>query len=108
MPVYLIAQITIHDRSSYDKYDDGFFEVWEKYDGEVLSVDEAPTILDGDWSATRSVLLSFPSKEAAMAWATSPEYIELAKHRVDGAETRSIMVEGFAGEIVGKPNLPSR
>ena len=47
MPVYLIAQITIHDRSSYDKYDDGFFEVWEKYDGEVLSVDEAPTILDG-------------------------------------------------------------
>ncbi|MEM9668429.1 MAG: DUF1330 domain-containing protein [Pseudomonadota bacterium] len=105
MAVYIIAQITIEDRKTYNKYDDGFFAVWQKYEGEVLSVDEVPTVLEGDWTATRSVLLKFPSREAAMAWATSPEYQEIAKHRLAGGVTHSIMVEGFDGAIVGKPDL---
>ncbi|MEO0883820.1 MAG: DUF1330 domain-containing protein [Pseudomonadota bacterium] len=105
MSVYIIAQITIEDRNTYNKYDDGFFEVWQKYDGEVLSVDEAPDILEGDWTATRSVLLRFPSKDAAMAWATSPEYQKIAQHRLAGGVTRSIMVEGFQGDIKGKPEV---
>lgn len=99
MSVFIIAQITIHDRETYDKYDAGFFDVWKKFDGEVLSVDEAPTKLEGDWSATRSVLLKFPSEDAAMAWARSPEYQDIARHRLAGGVTHSIMVKGFTGAI---------
>ena len=92
MAVYIIAQILIHDRSEYDQYDAGFMAIWEKYDGELLSVDESPQVLEGAFEATRSVLLKFPTREAAIAWATSPEYVELAKHRRAGGITNSIMV----------------
>ncbi|MEM8617309.1 MAG: DUF1330 domain-containing protein [Pseudomonadota bacterium] len=97
MSVYIIAQMTIHDRAAYDKYDAGFFEVFEKFDGEMLSVDEAPTVLDGEFTATRSVLIKFPSKQAAVAWMRSDEYQEIAKHRIAGSTANSIMVRGFEG-----------
>jgi uncharacterized protein (DUF1330 family) len=35
-------------------------EIFSKYAGRVLSVDEAPTVLEGQWSFTRTVLLDFP------------------------------------------------
>jgi uncharacterized protein (DUF1330 family) len=47
MTVYMVSQLTIHDRSQYDKYESGFAEVFKKYDGKMLSVDEQSMILAG-------------------------------------------------------------
>ena len=44
MSVYIIAQFTIHDRSQYDIYESGFGEVFAKFDGKMLSVDEEPKV----------------------------------------------------------------
>ena len=82
MTVYIIARFKIHDRAGYDRYEENFFEVFEPFGGTMLSVDEEPTILQGDFDFTRSVLIEFPSAEQAMAWMTSPEYQEIAKHRL--------------------------
>lgn len=49
MTVYIIAKFTIHDRSEYDLYESGFAEVFAKFDGKMLSVDEEPLVLSGDW-----------------------------------------------------------
>lgn len=57
MTVYIIAKFTIHDRSEYDQYESGFAEVFAKFDGKMLSVDEDPMVLSGDWQATRSVII---------------------------------------------------
>jgi len=40
LSVYIIARFKIHDRSEYDKYSAGFSEVFKKFDGKMLSVDE--------------------------------------------------------------------
>jgi uncharacterized protein (DUF1330 family) len=48
MSVYIIAQINITDRESYDKYDAGFMEAFEPFGGEILSVDEDPLTLEGE------------------------------------------------------------
>ena len=40
MSVYIIARFKIHDRGEYDKYSAGFSEVFQKFDGTMLSVDE--------------------------------------------------------------------
>ena len=93
MSVYIIAQILIHDRANYDIYEAGFMEVFEKFDGSLLSVDEEVDVLEGAFEATRSVLMEFPSRNAAMAWMTSPEYREIAKHRHAASITNSIMVQ---------------
>lgn len=97
MTVYVIARMTIHDRDAYNKYDEGFMETFEPFGGTILSVDEAPTVLQGEWTATRSILLEFPSKDVAMAWMTSPAYQEVAKHRLAGSTGEAILVNAFTG-----------
>ena len=53
MSVFVIAEISIRDRETYGRYEEGFMEVFSRYEGEVLSVDEAPAVLEGEWQATR-------------------------------------------------------
>ena len=95
MSVYIIARFNIHDRSEYDKYSAGFLEVFEKFDGKMLSVDEDPMVLAGAWDDTRSVIIEFPSKESALAWLTSDDYQAIAKHRNAGSKANSVLVEGL-------------
>ena len=95
MTVYIIATFTIHDRSEYDIYESGFAEVFAKFDGTMLSVDEEPMVLSGDWQATRSVIIEFPSKEDALTWMMSDEYQAIAKHRNAGSTVTSILVKGL-------------
>jgi uncharacterized protein (DUF1330 family) len=95
MTVYIIAAFTIHDRSEYNKYESGFAEVFAKFDGKMLSVDEDPMVLSGDWQATRSVIIEFPSQQSALAWMTSDEYEAIAKHRNAGSTVTSLLVKGL-------------
>ncbi|MEM9310537.1 MAG: DUF1330 domain-containing protein, partial [Pseudomonadota bacterium] len=60
MPVYMITRMTIYDRAEYDQYADRFMEIFDKFDGKLLSVDEEPQVVGGEWNATRSVLIEFP------------------------------------------------
>jgi len=92
MTVYIISRLTIHDRQEYEKYEDQFEDVFSKYDGNLLSVDENPLVLAGEWQATRSVLLEFPSKEAAFTWMKSDEYQHISKHRNAASTMSSILV----------------
>jgi len=98
MSVYQIAQITIKDRDEYTEYANKFFGVFEKFDGKILSADWSPKVVAGDWNATRSVLLEFPDKASWRAWITSPEYIEISKHRIAGADVNAILVKSLNHE----------
>lgn len=81
MTVYLLAQITIHDREKYAAYEAGFLDIFARYKGTALVVDEEPEVLEGDWPCTRTVVLEFPSRDDALAWYQSDAYQALAKHR---------------------------
>lgn len=98
MTVYLISRLTIHDRTEYSKYEDQFMEVFERFDGKLLSVDEEPVNLAGEWTATRSVLIEFPSKRSALTWLTSDAYQAISKHREAGSTAESILVKAFEPE----------
>ena len=91
---YLIAQIEITDRDAYAKYEAGFMEIFQRYKGKILSVDENIGVLEGDWPFTRTVLVEFPSKEDALSWYNSDEYQLLAKHRFSASESNIIIVSG--------------
>ena len=99
MSVYIIARFAIHDRERYDRYDAAFMDVFSQHDGELLSVDEEPRSLEGEFiaagqPATRSVLIKFPSKESAFAWMTSEAYQEIAKDRLAASVGEVVMVRG--------------
>tara|TARA_R110000824_G_scaffold155226_6_gene327773 strand:+ start:68716 stop:69006 length:291 start_codon:yes stop_codon:yes gene_type:complete len=96
MTVFIVAQLSIHDRDSYGRYEAGFMEIFMKYNGTLLAVNETPEILEGEWNGTRVVLASFPDKDAFNAWFRSPEYVELAKHRKAGATGPILSVQGLS------------
>jgi len=96
MAVYFVAQISIHDRAEYSKYEAGFMPVFEKYKGRLLAVDEAPEVLEGTWNCTRTVLIEFPTREDALAWAGSAEYQAIAKHRWAASTGNVAMIKSLS------------
>jgi uncharacterized protein (DUF1330 family) len=95
MAVYIINNMTIHDRAEYDTYVRGFMDVFAKYNGQVLAVQDTPKPTEGTWPYDRTVLLSFPTRDDATKWATSPEYRAIAKHRRAGTTSNVVILDGL-------------
>jgi uncharacterized protein (DUF1330 family) len=49
MTVYGIVQLKMTDRAAYDCYQARFFGVFKKFGGRLLSADENPMVLEGQW-----------------------------------------------------------
>lgn len=94
MSCYFIAQIDIHDQAEYEKYLEGFDEVFGQFQGKVVTVDDDPVVLEGAWPYTRTVLIRFPDETEARRWYDSPGYRELVKRRHRAAKANIVLVEG--------------
>ena len=93
MRVYAIAQLWIHDPVAYGRYADRFMEVFKKFNGHVVVADESPLIVEGIWDVDKVVVLSFPDEASFLAWAESPDYLEIAKDRKAGASSIIVLVK---------------
>lgn len=94
MACYFIARIDVHDADRYQRYLQGAGSLLERFGATVLAVDETTTVLEGEWPATRTVLLAFPDEATANAWYTSPEYRLLAQHRYAASSGDAVLVKG--------------
>ncbi len=94
MSCYFVANISIRDREEYGKYEEGFDEIFARYTGNVVAVDDSPATLEGQWPYTRTVLIRFPDEQEARRWYESEEYQELAKHRWSAARADVALVHG--------------
>ena len=74
MAAYFIAQVSIKDRDAYQAYEQGFMAILDEHGGQLVSVDEQPLVLEGDWACTRTVLLRFETAEAGETWYHSDAY----------------------------------
>jgi uncharacterized protein (DUF1330 family) len=96
MPVYIVAEVTIADRAEYARYEAGFMEIFQRYRGELLAVEEQPAVIEGDWKHTRTVLLRFPDRAEAERWYQSPEYQAIAQHRWNASRANVALLQGLA------------
>jgi uncharacterized protein (DUF1330 family) len=96
MSVYVIAQLKMIDRTAYDRYQTRFFDVFRTFGGRLLSADEHPRVLEGEWDCDKLVLMSFPDEAAFEAWANSPAYLDIAKDRKAGADAVVLLAKGFS------------
>lgn len=94
MSVYFVALISIHDPERYHRYLAGFDAVFEKYEGQVVSVEDNPRVLEGEWPADRTVLLRFPDEQALHSWYDSIEYQNLANHRREASVASVVVITG--------------
>lgn len=97
MTVYVLAQISIHDRARYDRYAARFMPVLQQYQGRLLAADEAPAMVEGSWPHDKVILLAFEDHAAYERWATSPEYREISEDRVAATEGVVLTVRGVPG-----------
>jgi len=95
MAAYFIARVSIQDRDAYQAYEQGFMAILDEHGGQLVSVDEQPLVLEGDWACTRTVLLRFETAEAGKAWYHSDAYQTLAQVRFQSATSNIVMVQGF-------------
>ena len=95
MNYYFIANIRIKDKKEYRKYIDKSGEVFQKYNGEYLAVDNDPKILEGNWNYSRTVLIKFKNKSDFDAWYNSDDYQKILKHRLSASECDTILVKGI-------------
>ena len=95
MTHYFVAQIKINDHREYKKYLDKFDDIFSKYKGEYLAIDESPTLLEGDWDYTKSVLLKFNSKQDFEDWYYSDDYQSIIKLRIKASKCDIILIQGI-------------
>jgi uncharacterized protein (DUF1330 family) len=95
MSHYFMACIHITDEDEYRKYLERAREVFARYDGTYLAVDDSPKLLEGEWDPGRVVLISFESEEDFNTWYRSAEYQEILQYRLRGSKSKAILVRGW-------------
>jgi uncharacterized protein (DUF1330 family) len=95
MAVYVIAQLTFTDEPRYRAYQARFPEAFAGHAGQVLAADEAPQVLEGEWTGSKVVMLAFDDEPAARAFLDSPLFREISIDRDAGAKTTALLVKGL-------------
>jgi uncharacterized protein (DUF1330 family) len=91
---YFVAQIKVNDPAEYEKYLENFDIIFSRYKGEYLAIDESPSLLEGNWDYTKSVLIRFKSKQDFEEWYYSDDYQKILRHRLNSSKCDTILVEG--------------
>jgi uncharacterized protein (DUF1330 family) len=95
MSSYFIAQIKINNPEEYGKYLEGVDEVFAKFNGKYLTVDDKPEVIEGNWNYSRVVVIEFPNYDDLRKWYDSEDYQNILKHRLQGADCDTVIVKGL-------------
>lgn len=91
---YIIASVTVTHPEQYEEYKKWSSAAMQAHGAEVCVRGGAVEVLEGDWNPGRTVILKFPSVEAAKAFYASAEYQRAKAARQGAAIMRMVVVEG--------------
>lgn len=95
MTVYAVAQLRFTNRNAYERYQARFMDVFARFAGRLLAADEDPQVIEGDYDWEKVVIMSFPDEPAFRTWPDSPEYREISRDRMAGADAVVLLVRGI-------------
>ncbi|KQM79895.1 DUF1330 domain-containing protein [Xylophilus sp. Leaf220] len=91
---YIIATVQVTNPAQYEDYKKWSTEAMRVHGAEVCVRGGALTVIEGDWSPSRLVVLKFPSYQKAQDFAASPEYDKARTARQGAAVMQMVAVEG--------------
>jgi len=95
MAVYVIVQENLHgDQAPFEEYRKHVIATFTPYGGKFLARGGKVTVLEGEWPYDRSVILEFPSREAAETWYHSPEYQRILPLRMKSMTSNFVVLDG--------------
>jgi uncharacterized protein (DUF1330 family) len=92
---YVILTEAIKDHAAMEAYGRASAPTLAGAGARVLAADPRPETLEGVWHGDRTVVLEFPSAEAARAWYDSAAYAAAKPMRLAAADTNAVIVTGF-------------
>jgi uncharacterized protein (DUF1330 family) len=96
MTAYLVLDFAIHDLRGFMPYVSAIPAFIEKHGGKYVVQGVKPTVVEGDWTPERMVILQFPSRQAAQAFLDDPEAQPLFAVRHATTRSRLVLVDGCA------------
>ena len=91
---YVVGFITIEDAAGYEEYAERDPAIVFEHGGEYLARGGRSEVLEGRIPGTRTVIIRFPSLEAARDWYRSAAYSEIKPIRQAVASASIMCVEG--------------
>jgi uncharacterized protein (DUF1330 family) len=91
---YILSNVTITDPQQYEEYKKLSTKAFQAHGVTPMVRGGKVEVIEGDWAPERTVIMEFPSKEAALAWYNSPEYQAAKKARQGAAIMRMVLIEG--------------
>lgn len=106
---YVIVTIKqVKDEAAFQQYAKLVKPLIERHGGGYLVISREPEIRDGHWPFVRTVVVGFPSIEAAHAWYDSAEYHEIIGLRQRGIDANIVMVRDLAESPVNGYTAPAK
>jgi uncharacterized protein (DUF1330 family) len=96
MAAYVIAELTVTDPSTFERYRDKVPATITAYGGRYVVRGGTVETLEGDWAPSRLVVLEFPDMATLKRWYNSPEYQEILPLRTEASDSNVIVVEGLS------------
>ena len=94
MAAYLISDITVRDRTTFEVYRIRAAGAIRTYGGRYLARLGEVQVLEGSWNPNMIVIVEFPNCEQAGAWYRSPEYAFALEVRDTALSRNLILVDG--------------
>jgi uncharacterized protein (DUF1330 family) len=92
---YAIVTELIRDPATYKSYVEKAVGTIQRAGGRIIVADDHPTVVEGRWHGSRTVVLEFDSVEAARHWYDSAEYQAVVGLRRAAAESNAVILSGF-------------
>ena len=93
MKAYLILDLAITDLEKFNKYILEIPAFISKHLGKYLVRGVVPTVVEGDWTPERVVVIEFPTKENAENFLNDPEAQPLFELRHNTTTSKLILAE---------------
>lgn len=97
-PAYFIALLQVRDIDTYRReYGRKVLPQLAAAGATILVAGPSPTVLEGAWESTWTVVIQFPDRAAALRWYQSEEYAPLKKLRLEELTTggAAVVLEAY-------------
>ena len=94
MKAYLIAMETVRDEAMFAEYRKQVISTLAPFGGQFVARGGKLTVLEGHWQHPRTVIIEFPSREAAEGWYQSPDYQKIIGLRLKSTTGNLVILDG--------------
>ena len=94
MKAYLVLDLQVDDFAGFSPYVTAIPAHIARHGGCYIVQGAEPTVIEGDWTPQRLVILEFPERANAEAFLNDPDIQDLFKVRHDTTTSRLVLVDG--------------